>query len=173
MKPAKSEGASFRGQPLLLIAFALAGWIGLRAGLLQFPGFVQQGAFTRTALAVQQTPLPAVIAPFRVLSDLAPHAAAAGRNIGQDGGQYFLAEPAAFMAGEVAGHIGPMAHPVAASTARAAPSPGIPLAASQPVPFTERAEGAAERHWLVDSWLLLRDGGGPALAGVPSYGRSQ
>jgi hypothetical protein len=182
------HGAAFRGQPLLLLAALLFGWMALRAALWQPPFEAAEAAMRLKATggmaeaemaasaklpmvgAAPSIPAPHTAAP-RLLSALAPTEA-----------PWFEALP------DLRETVGPVAEAPRRPATHKAPrsvvgpdlllvartaTPGIPAAAPMPIPVPPRSTTTPSR-WSADGWLLLReDTTSPILPGGSSYGRSQ
>ena len=179
-----NQRAAFRGQPLLLLAALLAGWLGMRAAWLDPPFEAEENAAriadvpdrtVRQAAGVDE-PSPErsaeVSPPFEPLPMPAPlHLK---RPIA------VRVEPVLWSAPLVGLNPVLQAAPVPrmdvpptllAYLQRAQPSAGVPAAASM-VDVT--APRAIASRWSADGWVLLRnDTTTPILSGRPSYGRSQ
>ena len=172
-------GAAFRGQPLLVLAGLLAGWLGLRVALWEPPLGAAPGPLHSKSevvadqrVAVPDGASPAIRLPQAVRSD---HRFATSAAAAPHATMLAAGPPTAAQVLSSARDRGPTKLTTPAGTpllTEPAP-PGIPTAAAFPIPPRPRTD-AVERRWSVDAWAMLRDDTTtPILSGRPSYGRSQ
>lgn len=195
-----TSGASFRGQPLLLLAGLLAGWLVLRLALWAPPfeageptelATVDRAIASRSggaaSVSVPAPPAESLIGPVPRIepASVPPPLEPPLWSEPIEPGVY-PAEPEAvppIAPSSVIGHnlllmagLSQMQIPptlLAYLQGGPASDPGVPAAAPLLAAAPPRA-GIGRSRWSADGWLLLRnDTATPVLSGRPSYGRSQ
>ena len=179
MKPV----GTWRGQPLVAMAFVVIAWIAVRMMMWQagveppLPGLSEPAAASRLAGTPRPVSAPAAISP-------PPFTAMDNSPRGDPVTSPFAVAPSiapAIRAKPVLQPAVPAAIAPAASPARwtdalpAAPMPVPSAVEPAPVPASD-ASTSTLRRWSADSWLMVREGGGAALgsgAAAATYGASQ
>ncbi len=160
------SGAAFRGQPLLLIAFVVLGWLSLRAMLWQSP------------FAVARVPTEA-FAPLRATAagnegtGPPPAAAHAFKPIAPERGGSVLAARATAL-GAAPADAEFSRPPLASERPQRADDALLSFAMGvAPVPPVASVPRISVLRWSGDAWLFVRPEATSPAAGVPGYGRSQ
>jgi hypothetical protein len=198
-----SQGAAFRGQPLLLLAALILGWLALRAALWQPPFEAEEPpVFAKAAEPAAPTVVAAEESAETGMLVAAPSETAGPAPFERP----VLAPLEPLLVSEPLDRIDPIPEPIvpplepappravighnllmmaglsqmevppallAYLQAAQPPNPGIPAAAPMLTAIPSRANTGPSR-WSADGWLFLRqDTTTPILSGRPSYGRSQ
>lgn len=181
---ARAASCGRRGQPVAALALLILGWAGARYAFVEFDRSIASPAQAVPVRLAERTPAPAVATPTRAAAAQPASPVPLPAVLPLPAGPApvavapppLLAEPplpAPVPARVAAGH---QMLWMAALAQMPLPS-GIGAGAPTIAPRIVRSDRPAPpRRWSADGWLLLRDGGGPALAGggsPASYGASQ
>jgi hypothetical protein len=173
-----TAGATFRGQPLLLLFAILAAWLGMRIALWEPTS--KQAAQGSRLIAVPSVALKTSRAPPASRISLAGGSVRSVLNpksrLWREAPYGPVQVPPLPAQPDFEPTLSPMDLPPAlmAHVQEGAARPGVPAAAPALVAVPTRTSVPEPRRWAADGWLLLRhDTTSPILSGRPSYGRSQ
>lgn len=178
------QRAAFRGQPLILLAAIILGWLSLRVALWDAPFDKPGTAIPRAFVVVEGTNTPPLLA-IPAVSEVKDHAQVVSPiPLRRESWPHMTVDLPPYSQPQ------PLPLPLLEPSTSVPPnlSPSIPIVPPASVPVSAPVEPAAakapppmsspERRWSADAWLLLRrdsagDALGPILSDRASYGRSQ